>query len=77
MKTKLTIPAWLKITSSKESQVESVAINRVQFRVGQTVECEVGQPVTVWTKKGRMDATVTELGLCVAGLNADGSKSVA
>lgn len=74
MKTILTVPGWLKITTSKSRQIQTVVIGLDKFRVGQNVEVEIGREVTVWTDKGRFDAVVTKDGLSVAGLHADGSR---
>lgn len=77
MTTQLTIPGWLKITSSKEFQITSVKVAGETFRPGQIVATEVGLPVYVWTKKhGMLNAVVSESGIVVQGLNSDGSKAL-
>ena len=70
----LTIPSWLKLTSSKEVQVQTVVIGLDKYRPGQRIELQLGRTATVWTGKGRFEALVTDSGLSVVGLHADGSR---
>ena len=74
---RIEIPGWLKISTSKQCEVEkAVLCTGATARPGQRVDWPAGAAVVVYSRTGRTSCIVCDGSLSPTGLHSDGSRSL-